>query len=220
MPGCIARGIDERVANKIFDDMTDFAKYAFNKSHAAAYTIVSYQTAWLKYYYPVEFMAALMTSVIDFPNKVAEYIMECRKMDVQILPPDINEGERDFSVSDGNIRYALSAIKSVGRSVIDGIVKEREAHGIFVSLKDFIERMLGKDVNKRTVESFIKSGAMDSLHATRRQLMMVYAQVMDQVTQERKKSMTGQLSLFDLYPTRIKRNLMCIIRRWVNMIKN
>ncbi|WP_418490026.1 DNA polymerase III subunit alpha [Frisingicoccus sp.] len=197
VPGCIARGIDERVANKIFDDMTDFAKYAFNKSHAAAYTIVSYQTAWLKYYYPVEFMAALMTSVIDFPNKVAEYIMECRKMDVQILPPDINEGERDFSVSDGNIRYALSAIKSVGRSVIDGIVKEREAHGIFVSLKDFIERMLGKDVNKRTVESFIKSGAMDSLHATRRQLMMVYAQVMDQVTQERKKSMTGQLSLFD-----------------------
>lgn len=197
VPGCIARGIDERVANKIFDDMTDFAKYAFNKSHAAAYTIVSYQTAWLKYYYPVEFMAALMTSVIDFPNKVAEYIMECRKMDVQILPPDINEGERDFSVSDGNIRYALSAIKSVGRSVIDGMVKEREAHGIFVSLKDFIERMLGKDVNKRTVESFIKSGAMDSLHATRRQLMMVYAQVMDQVTQERKKSMTGQLSLFD-----------------------
>lgn len=197
VPGCIARDIDERVANKIFDDMTDFAKYAFNKSHAAAYTIVSYQTAWLKYYYPVEFMAALMTSVIDFPNKVAEYIMECRKMDVQILPPDINEGERDFSVSDGNIRYALSAIKSVGRSVIDGIVKEREAHGIFVSLKDFIERMLGKDVNKRTVESFIKSGAMDSLHATRRQLMMVYAQVMDQVTQERKKSMTGQLSLFD-----------------------
>ena len=196
VPGCIARGIDERVANKIFDDMTDFAKYAFNKSHAA-YTIVSYQTAWLKYYYPVEFMAALMTSVIDFPNKVAEYIMECRKMDVQILPPDINEGERDFSVSDGNIRYALSAIKSVGRSVIDGIVKEREAHGIFVSLKDFIERMLGKDVNKRTVESFIKSGAMDSLRATRRQLMMVYAQVMDQVTQERKKSMTGQLSLFD-----------------------
>ena len=198
VPGCIARGIDERVANKIFDDMTDFAKYAFNKSHAAAYTIVSYQTAWLKYYYPVEFMAALMTSVIDFPNKVAEYIMECRKMDVQILPPDINEGERDFSVSDGNIRYALSAIKSVGRSVIDGIVKEREAHGIFVSLKDFIERMLGKDVNKRTVESFIKSGAMDSLHATRRQLMMVYAQVMDQVTQERKKSMTGQLSRFDV----------------------
>ena len=116
--------------------MTDFAKYAFNKSHAAAYTIVSYQTAWLKYYYPVEFMAALMTSVIDFPTKVAEYIMECRKMDIKILPPDINEGERDFSVSGGNIRYALSAIKSVGRSVIDNIVNERQEHGPFISLKD------------------------------------------------------------------------------------
>lgn len=197
VPGCIARGINERIANKIFDDMTDFAKYAFNKSHAAAYTIVSYQTAWLKYYYPVEFMAALMTSVIDFPTKVAEYIMECRKMDIEILPPDINEGERDFSVSGGNIRYALSAIKSVGRSVIDGIVKEREEHGLYISLKDFIERLSGKEVNKRTVESFIKSGAMDGLHATRRQLMMVYVQVMDQVNQERKKSMTGQMTLFD-----------------------
>lgn len=197
VPGCIARGIDERVANKIFDDMTDFAKYAFNKSHAAAYTIVSYQTAWLKYYYPVEFMAALMTSVIDFPTKVAEYIMECRKMDIKILPPDINEGERDFSVSGGNIRYALSAIKSVGRSVIDNIVNERQEHGPFISLKDFIERLSGKEVNKRTVESFIKSGAMDGLHATRRQLMMVYVQVMEQVNQERKKSMTGQMTLFD-----------------------
>jgi len=198
VPGCIAKGIDEKVANKIFDDMTDFAKYAFNKSHAAAYTIVSYQTAWLKYYYPVEFMAALMTSVIDNPTKVAEYIMECRKMNIKLLPPDINEGERDFSVSGGNIRYALSAIKSVGRSVIDAIVKERREGGPFVSLKDFMERLSGKEVNKRTVESFIKSGAMDGLHATRRQLMMVYVQVMDQISQERKKSMTGQMSLFDL----------------------
>ena len=197
VPGCIARGIDEKIANKIFDEMTDFAKYAFNKSHAAAYTIVSYQTAWLKYYYPVEFMAALMTSVIDNPTKVAEYIMECRKMNIKLLPPDINEGERDFSVSDGNIRYALSAIKSVGRSVIDSIVRERTERGPFASLKDFIERLSGKEVNKRTVESFIKSGAMDCFHVTRRQLMMVYVQVMDQVNQERKKSMTGQMSLFD-----------------------
>ncbi|MEE1243376.1 MAG: DNA polymerase III subunit alpha [Frisingicoccus sp.] len=197
VPGCIARGISEQVANKIFDDMTDFAKYAFNKSHAAAYTIVSYQTAWLKYYYPVEFMAALMTSVIDNPTKVAEYIMECRKMNIELLPPDINEGERDFSVSNGKIRYALSAIKSVGRSVIDSIVQEREARGPFVSLKDFMERLSGKEVNKRTVESFIKAGAMDGLHATRKQLMLVYTQVMDQVNQERKKSMTGQMSLFD-----------------------
>jgi DNA polymerase-3 subunit alpha len=197
VPGCIARGIDEGVANKIFDDMTDFAKYAFNKSHAAAYTIVSYQTAWLKYYYPVEFMAALMTSVIDFPAKVAEYIMECRKMNIQILPPDINAGERDFSVDGGNIRYALSAIKSVGRSVIDSIVRERGENGPFVSLKDFCTRLSGKEVNKRTVESFIKSGAMDGLHANRHQMMLVYNQVMDQVNQERKKSMTGQMSLFD-----------------------
>ena len=197
VPGCIARGIDEKIANKIFDEMTDFAKYAFNKSHAAAYTIVSYQTAWLKYYYPVEFMAALMTSVIDNPTKVAEYIMECRKMNIKLLPPDINEGERDFSVSDGNIRYALSAIKSVGRSVIDSIVRERTERGPFATLKDFIERLSGKEVNKRTVESFIKSGAMDCFHVTRRQLMMVYVQVMDQVNQERKKSMTGQMSLFD-----------------------
>lgn len=197
VPGCIARGIDEKVANKIFDDMTDFAKYAFNKSHAAAYTIVSYQTAWLKYYYPVEFMAALMTSVIDNPTKVAEYIVECRKMNIELLPPDINEGERDFSVSNGKIRYALSAIKSVGRSVIDNIVKEREMNGPFVSLKDFVERLSGKEVNKRTIESFIKAGAMDGLHANRQQMMMVYVQVMDQVNQERKKSMTGQMTLFD-----------------------
>ena len=197
VPGCIARGINERVANKIFDDMTDFAKYAFNKSHAAAYTIVSYQTAWLKYYYPVEFMAALMTSVIDNPTKVAEYIMECRKMNIQLLPPDINEGERDFSVSNGRIRYALSAIKSVGRSVIDSIVRERSENGPYMSLKDFIERLSGKEVNKRTVEGFIKAGALDGLHATRKQLMIVYAGVMDQVSQERKKSMTGQMTLFD-----------------------
>ena len=197
VPGCIARGISERVANKIFDDMTDFAKYAFNKSHAAAYTIVSYQTAWLKYYYPVEFMAALMTSVIDNPTKVAEYIMECRKMNIELLPPDINEGERDFSVSNGRIRYALSAIKSVGRSVIDSIVHERSVGGPFVSLKDFVERLSGKEVNKRTVEGFIKAGALDGLNATRKQLMLVYAQVMDQVNQERKKSMTGQMTLFD-----------------------
>lgn len=115
VPGCIANGIDEKTANKIYDDMIDFAKYAFNKSHAAAYAVVSYQTAWLKYYYPVEFMAALMTSVIDNPGKVSEYILTCRQMGIQILPPDINEGEGGFSVSGQNIRYGLTAIKSIGR---------------------------------------------------------------------------------------------------------
>ena len=197
VPGCIHNGISEKVANKIFDEMTDFAKYAFNKSHAAAYAVVSYQTAYLKYYYPVEFMAALMTSVVDNPPKVAEYILTCRQMGIQILPPDINCGEGSFSVDGGNIRYGLSAIKGVGKPVIESIIQERTKRGSFTSLKDFIERLSGKEVNKRTVESFIKSGALDGLGGTRKQLMLVYVQVMDSVNQEKKTSMTGQMSLFD-----------------------
>ena len=198
VPGCIANGISEQTANKIYDEMTDFAKYAFNKSHAAAYAVVSYQTAWLKYYYPVEFMAALMTSVIDNPGKVAEYIMTCRQMGIGILPPDINQGEGVFSVTGRQIRYGLSAIKSVGRPVIESILEERNRGGRFTDLKNFIERLSGKEVNKRTIESFIKAGALDSLGGTRRQLMMAYAQVMDSVAQERKSSISGQMSLFDL----------------------
>ena len=198
VPGCIANGISEQTANKIYDEMTDFAKYAFNKSHAAAYAVVSYQTAWLKYYYPVEFMAALMTSVIDNPGKVAEYIMTCRQMGIGILPPDINQGEGVFSVTGRQIRYGLSAIKSVGRPVIESILEERNRGGRFTNLKNFIERLSGKEVNKRTIESFIKAGALDSLGGTRRQLMMAYAQVMDSVAQERKSSISGQMSLFDL----------------------
>ena len=197
VPGCLANGISESVANHIYDEMTDFAKYAFNKSHAAAYAVVSYQTAWLKYYYPVEFMAALMTSVIDNPGKVSEYFLTCRQMGIHILPPDINEGEAGFSVSGGNIRYGLTAIKSIGRPVIAAIVKEREENGRYKSLKDFIQRLSGKEVNKRTIESFIKAGALDSLGGTRKQFMQIYIQIMDQVNQEKKYSMTGQLSLFD-----------------------
>lgn len=198
VPGCIANGIDEKIANKIYDEMIDFAKYAFNKSHAAAYAVVSYQTAWLKYYYPVEFMAALMTSMIDNPGKVSEYIYASRQMGIKILPPDINEGEGDFSVDNGNIRYGLAAIKSIGRPVIESIIEERKARGKFKTLKDFIERLSGKEVNKRTIESFIKSGAFDSLGGTRKQFMFIYVQILDQVNQERKYSMTGQMSLFDL----------------------
>ena len=197
VPGCIANGISEQVANKIYDEMTDFAKYAFNKSHAAAYAVVSYQTAWLKYYYPVEFMAALMTSVIDNPGKVSEYIYSCRQMGIKILPPDINKGEGSFSV-DGNIRYGLAAIKSIGKPVIESIIQERKNGGEFSNMKDFIERLSGKEVNKRTIESFIKSGAFDSLGGTRKQFMVVYVQILDQVNRERKYSMTGQLSLFDI----------------------
>ena len=198
VPGCIANGIDEKTANKIYDDMTDFAKYAFNKSHAAAYALVAYQTAYLKYYYPVEFMAALMTSVIDNPPKVAEYILTCRQMGIQILPPDINVGEAGFTVDGKNIRYGLSAIKSIGRPVIDAVVEERTLGGPYRSLKDFIERLTGKETNKRTIENFIKSGAFDGLGGTRKQFMVVYADIMDRIAHEKKSSMTGQMSLFDL----------------------
>ena len=198
VPGCISNGIDEQTANKIYDEMTDFAKYAFNKSHAAAYALVAYQTAYLKFYYPVEFMAALMTSVIDNPPKVAEYILTCRQMGIAILPPDINVGEARFTVDGGNIRYGLSAIKSIGRPVIEAIVQERTLGGPYRSLKDFIERLTGKETNKRTIENFIKSGAFDSLGGTRKQFMQVYAGLADHVAQEKKSAVTGQMSLFDL----------------------
>lgn len=195
--GCVGKGIPEKVANHIFDEMVDFAKYAFNKSHAAAYAIISYQTAYLKYYYPVEYMAALMTSVIDNPNKVAEYIYNCRQLGISILPPDVNVGESGFTVDGKNIRYGLSAIKSIGRSVIDNLVKEREEHGLFKSLQDFMKRICGKEVNKRTIENCIKSGALDTLPGNRRQKMMVYVKMMDQIIQEKKRELDGQLSLFD-----------------------
>ena len=197
VPGCISRGIPENVANKIYDDMIDFAKYAFNKSHAAAYAVVAYQTAWLKYYYPVEFMAALMTSVIDNSTKVSEYILTCRQMSIGILAPDVNESESAFSVSGGAIRYGLNAIKSIGRPVIESIIAERKAGGPYVDLSDFIYRLPGKDVNKRVVENLIKSGAFDSFPANRRQMMLIYGQIMDEAAQKKKTELAGQMSLFD-----------------------
>ena len=197
VPGCINRGISEEVANKIYEQMMDFAKYAFNKSHAAAYAVVAYQTAYLKCHFPVEFMAALMTSVIDNPPKVAGYILSSRKMGIDILPPDINKGDSTFSVDGGGIRYGLSAIKSIGKPVIEAIVAERNQRGSFTSLRDFIERMTGKDVNKKAIENFIKAGAFDELPGNRRQKMMVYAQILDSVVQEKKNMMAGQMSLFD-----------------------
>lgn len=198
VPGCVANGIDAKVANHIYDTMMDFAKYAFNKSHAACYAVVSYQTAYLKYYHPIEFMAALLTSVIDFPRKVSEYIMTCRSMGIPILPPDINEGEIGFSVSGNSIRYALTAIKSVGRPVIEMVAEERMLRGPYTNLKDFISRMADKEINKRTVENFIKSGALDSLGGTRKQFMSVYVQIMESISQDKKNNMAGQLSLFDI----------------------
>ena len=198
VPGCVAKGIPEEAASKIYDEMMDFAKYAFNKSHAACYAVVAYQTAFLKYYYPVEFMAALMTSVIDNSEKVAEYIMVCKSMGITILPPDINQGESGFSVNGRSIRYALTAIKSVGRPVIDAVVEERRERGPYVNLKDFITRVAQKDVNKKAMLNFIKAGAFDSLPGTRKQFMSAYVQIMDHIIKDRKNNMAGQMSLFDL----------------------
>ena len=207
VPGCVSRGIDEKTASGIYDTMMDFAKYAFNKSHAACYAVVAYQTAYLKYYYPVEFMAALMTSVIDNPKKVAEYILVCRNMGIEIPPPDINEGESGFSVSGSSIRYALTAIKSVGRPVITAVVEERKERGPFLNLQDFVNRITDKDVNKRAVESFIKAGALDGLGGTRKQFMSVFSQVMDRTQKDRKNNMAGQLSLFDIVEEEEKEGL-------------
>ncbi|MBS5063329.1 MAG: DNA polymerase III subunit alpha [Hungatella hathewayi] len=195
--GCINNGIDEKTANLIFDEMIDFAKYAFNKSHAACYAVVSYQTAYLKYYYPKEFMAAIMTSVMDNISKVSEYILTCRQMGIEILSPDINEGESGFSVSGDSIRYGLSAIKSVGKSVVEVIIAEREANGPFVSLEDFVGRLSNKEVNKRTLENFIKAGALDTLPGNRRQKLLIAPDILDQKNKEKKTGMEGQMSLFD-----------------------
>ena len=204
--GCAANGIDEKTANQIFDDMTDFAKYAFNKSHAAAYAVVAYQTAYLKYYYPREFMAALMTSIMDNVTKVSEYILACRNMGIGILPPDINEGVSGFSVSENSIRYGLSAIKSVGRAVVDVIISEREAGGPFSTLEDFVSRMSNREVNKRTLESFIKSGSLDSLPGTRKQKLYVSSELLENKAREKKTVMEGQMSFFDIAPEEDKGN--------------
>ncbi len=197
VPGCVSKGIDAAVASKIYDEMMDFAKYAFNKSHAACYAVVSYQTAYLKYYYPAEFMAALMTSVIDNSGKVAEYINVCRNMNLELVAPDVNTGDVSFTAVEGKIGYALTAIKSVGRPVIEGLVEERNLNGPFQSLTDFINRMTARDMNKRAVENFIKAGAFDSFGGTRKQYMSVYVRIMDAASADKKNAMAGQMSLFD-----------------------
>ena len=199
--GCIANGIPENIANKIYDEMIDFAKYAFNKSHAAAYAVVAYQTAYLKYYHPVEFMAALLTSVKANPGKVLSYIMTCRQMGIEIIPPDINEGYGEFHVSDGRIMYGMSAIKGIGTPVIAEVKAERERGGKFTSMQDFITRMSSKEANRHTMENFIKSGALDCLPGNRKQKMMVYGAMIDSVNREKKDAVAGQLSLFGMADT-------------------
>nr|WP_302597888.1 DNA polymerase III subunit alpha [uncultured Cellulosilyticum sp.] len=198
VPGCVANGIPEEVANQIFDEMVDFAKYAFNKSHAAAYAVVAYQTAYLKTYYKVEFMAALMTSVMDNSSKITGYIDTCRKMDIKVLPPDINEGHAFFDAKDGHIIYGLAAIKNVGKNMIDRIVEEREKGGSFKSLTDFYNRMESKDTNKRSIESLILAGAFDKLGGKRSQYMAVYKQIANGINLSRKNNISGQMDFFGL----------------------
>ena len=198
VPGCTARGISEVVADKIFDEMMDFAKYAFNKSHAAVYAYIAMQTGYLKLYHPLEYMAALMTSVIDMPAKCAEYLLHCHEMEIEILPPSINSGEGVFSAEDGKIRYGLYAIKNVGRSVADSIVAERKLGGKFKSLSDFLERCHGTELNKRAIENLIKAGALDGLDGNRNQFLMAFPIVMDSVQREKKDSISGQMNLFDM----------------------
>ncbi|MCR5727181.1 MAG: DNA polymerase III subunit alpha [Lachnospiraceae bacterium] len=206
VPGCMAQGIDEKTANKIYDDMTDFAKYAFNKSHAAAYAVVAYQTAFLKCYYPVHFMAALMTSVIDNSGKTAGYINICRKMGINVLPPDVNEGGYSFTPSGNAIRYSLSAIKGVGRPVVEAIVNERKSEGPYKNFKNFVKRLSSKETNKRVIESLIKAGAFDTLPGNRHQLLIAGPSIVESVTAEKKSAMTGQMSLFELLDPEFAQN--------------
>ena len=198
IPGCIANGIDEKTANQIFDEMVDFAKYAFNKSHAAAYAVVAYQTAYLKTYYKVEFMAALMTSIMENTSKITGYMETCKKMKIEVLPPNINEGFAYFDVKGDKILFGLAAIKNVGKNVIDRIVEEREKCGAFKSLTDFYNRMDSKDTNKRSIENLILAGAFDSLGGKRSQYLSVYKQIAEGISHTRKNNISGQMDLFAL----------------------
>lgn len=206
--GAKEKGVDEFTANRIFDQMLDFASYAFNKSHAAAYAVVAYQTAWLKCYYPVEFMAALLNSFLGNTEKIAQYVSEAKKMNIEVLAPDINESELKFSVKNKKIRFGLVAVKNVGENAVNGIIDERNKNGRFASFADFCSRVAHLDVNKRCVESLIKSGAFDSMGIKRSVLMSVYEKMMDSVEQIRKRNMEGQMSIFDIAQGTEKRNVI------------
>ena len=197
VPGCIRNGIDEQSANKIFDEMAEFAKYAFNKSHAAAYAVVSYRTAYLKAYYPTEFMAAMLNSFLGNLDKVPGYIEECKRLAIQILKPDINKSYTRFTVDKNQIRFGLGSIKNVGTAAVDEIVEERTKHGEFKDFSDFCERIKETTVNKKCIESLIKAGAFDELGQTRKTLMLSYENIIDTISND-KKGFDGQVSMFDL----------------------
>ncbi|MDP4109916.1 MAG: DNA polymerase III subunit alpha, partial [Bacillota bacterium] len=194
--GAVANGVDKNTAEAIFDEIMDFANYAFNKAHAACYAVIAYRTAYLKCHYPREYMAALLTSVLDFTPKIQAYIAECRDMGITVLPPDINESDADFTVYGENIRFGLAAVKNIGRSFILKLMEERNQKGPFLSLQDFCERMAEYDINRRTVESLIRCGAFDSTGARRSQLMNVYDRVIDSVGNARRQNVEGQMDLF------------------------
>ena len=196
--GAVRNGVDESVANKIFDEMMDFASYAFNKSHAAAYAVIAYQTAWLKYYYPVEFMAALLNSFLGSSDKVSEYVRECTTLGIEVLPPDINESSVRFTVVNGKIRFGLAAVKNVGENAVKGIIEERIINGSYKSFREFCERVDGRDVNKRCIESLIKCGAFDSFGIYRSKMMAVYEKLVDGIQQIRKRNTDGQISIFEI----------------------
>lgn len=196
--GAIKRGVDEQTASAIFDEMMDFASYAFNKSHAAAYAVVAYQTAWLKCHYPVAFFAALLTSFAEHADKVTKYIAVVKNLGITVLPPDINKSGRQFSVDEDKIRFGMSAVKNVGASVVDEIVAERESGGAFTGFRNFCKRMAGRKINKRVVENLIRCGAFDSLGCKRAVLMSVYEKVLDDAVKELKSVMPGQLDMFGM----------------------
>lgn len=207
--GAIRNGVDEKTASKIFDLMVDFANYAFNKSHSAAYAVIAYRTAWLKTYYPVEYMAALISSVMSNTSQVSLYIEECKRLGIEIKPPDINYSFGKFSVEGKAIRYGLSAVKNVGENIIDAIVKSRE-NGRFLNLNDFIERIYKVDktsINKRAVESLIKAGALNSLGGNRAQYLAIFEKTIDGISNDIKKNIDGQFSLFEAAKTNFEEEL-------------
>ena len=196
--GCEANGIPAKVAEDIYNEMYDFANYAFNKAHSVCYAVIAYQTAWFKYYYPKEYMAALMTSVLDSSVKISEYIAECRNMGIALLPPDINESNDHFTVVSGGIRFGLAAIKNIGRGFIQKVMQERADGGVFANLEDFCLRMYGTDLNKRALENLIKCGACDCFGLKRSQLLAIYDAVLESVAASRRKNVDGQMGLFDM----------------------
>ncbi len=198
VPGCVRNGIDEESANKIFDEMAEFAKYAFNKSHAACYAVVAYRTAYLKAYYPAEFMAATLNSYLGNLDKIPQYIDECKSLGIEILKPEINKSYSKFTVEDGKIRFGLGSIKNVGTKPVNNIVNERNEHGEYKGFTDFCERIADIDVNKKCVESLIKAGAFDEFEQTRSTLLASFEGIIDSIQSEKKKGLSGQVSMFDL----------------------